>query len=143
MKENKVITDIEQLTPEWLTSIFRSKGYLSRGKVTKIIKKKSQETNTSNVYFLKVKFSNDAQIRMTSPEIIVKIHKFEGIPEQRIEQFRKDAKYEAKFYNIIAENIPEKPSIPMKIGLTITSLEKFHICAESNFLWYSHLLIRP
>ena len=39
----------------------------------------------------------------------------------------------------IAENIPEKPSIPMKIGLTITSLEKFHICAESNFLWYSHL----
>jgi len=33
MKENKVITNIEQLTPEWLTSIFKNNGYLSKGKV--------------------------------------------------------------------------------------------------------------
>ena len=40
MKENKVITNIEQLTPEWMTRIFKNKGYLNQGKVTKIIKKK-------------------------------------------------------------------------------------------------------
>jgi len=58
MKENKVITDIEQLTPEWLTRIFKNKGYLSQGKVTKIILNHSEVTITSNMHFLKVKFSN-------------------------------------------------------------------------------------
>ena len=52
MKENQVITDIEQLTPEWLTSIFKKKGYLSQGKITKIIKQKSQESVTSNIHFV-------------------------------------------------------------------------------------------
>jgi len=37
MKENKVITNIEQLTPEWMTSILKNKGYLSNGEVTNII----------------------------------------------------------------------------------------------------------
>jgi len=33
MKEKNVITNIEQLTPERLTSIFKNNGYLSKGKV--------------------------------------------------------------------------------------------------------------
>jgi len=44
-----------------LTRIFKNKGYLSQGKVTKIIKKKSQETITSFVHFLELNFSTDAQ----------------------------------------------------------------------------------
>ncbi len=33
MNGKGVITNIEQLTPEWLTNIFKKKGYLSNGKV--------------------------------------------------------------------------------------------------------------
>ena len=59
MKENKVITEIEQLTPEWLTTIFKNKGYLSKGNVAKIILNHSEVSNTSNMHYLEVKFSND------------------------------------------------------------------------------------
>ena len=100
MKENKVIMDIEQLTPEWLTNIFKNKGYLNQGKVTKVIKIKSQETITSNVHFLEVTFSPDAQAEPAPNEIVVKIHKpfasFGG-------------RHEAKFYNIVTETMNEMP----------------------------------
>ncbi len=66
MKENKVITDIEQLTPERLTRIFKNKGYISQGKVTKIIKKNSQESLSSNLHFLDQNFSTDAQTESNS-----------------------------------------------------------------------------
>ncbi|MFX0081500.1 MAG: oxidoreductase family protein [Candidatus Hodarchaeota archaeon] len=102
MKENKVITDIEQLTPEWLTNIFKNKGYLSQGKVTKIIKKKSQETITSFVYFLELNFSTDAQTEPPSRELVVKISKHN-------DEFKIYGRQEAKFYNIIAENMIEMP----------------------------------
>ena len=96
MRENKIITDIEQLTPEWLTSIFKNKGYLSQGKVTKIILKHSEVTITSNMHFLKVKFSNDAQTEPSIPHIVVKIPK----PVVKIL-----GTHEAKFYSIIAETM--------------------------------------
>ena len=96
MKENKVITDIEQLTPEWLTCIFKNKGYLSQGKVTKIILDHSEVTITSNMHFLKVKFSNDAQTEPSIPHIVVKFPK----PVVKIL-----GTHEAKFYSIIAETM--------------------------------------
>jgi len=49
MKELGVITDIEQVTPERLTSIFKNKGYLSNGKVTKAINKNSEISVTSSL----------------------------------------------------------------------------------------------
>ncbi len=102
MKENKVITDIEQLTPEWLTCIFKNKGYLSQGKITKIIKKNSQETVSSNVHFLELNFSPDAQTEPASPEIVVKIPK-----PNNISKFF--GKHEAKFYSFVAETMNEMP----------------------------------
>ncbi|MFX0002039.1 MAG: hypothetical protein ACFE9J_01015, partial [Candidatus Hermodarchaeota archaeon] len=96
MRENKIITNIEQLTPEWLTIIFKNKGYLSQGKVTKIILKHTEVTITSNMHFLKVKFSNDAQTKPSIPHIVVKIPK----PVGKILGI-----HEAKFYSIIAETM--------------------------------------
>ncbi|MHA2037133.1 MAG: hypothetical protein ACW98X_11905 [Promethearchaeota archaeon] len=90
MKENKTITNIEQLTPERLTEIFKNKGYLSQGKVTKIIKKKSQESITSHVYFLELNFSTDIQKELPSCEIVVKISK----PH---DEFKIYGRQEAKF----------------------------------------------
>jgi len=102
MNEKGVITNIEQLTPELLTNIFNKKGYLSNGKVTKIIKKKSQETLTSFVYFLELNFSSDAQTEPASPEIVVKIPK-------PVDITKFIGKHEAKFYNIVAESINDMP----------------------------------
>ena len=96
MKVNKVINNIEQLTPEWLTTIFKNKGYLSKGKVAKIILKHSEVTITSNMDFLKLKFSNDAQTEPSIPHIVVKIPK----PVMKIL-----GTHEVKFYSIIAETM--------------------------------------
>ena len=100
MKENKLITNIDKVTPEWLTNIFNKKVYLSKGKVTKIIMKNSQETTSSNMHYLGLKFSSDAQSVPTSPEIVVKITK-------PINNFV--GRHEAKFYSIVAEAMSEIP----------------------------------
>ncbi len=94
-----VITDIEQLTPDWLTNIFKKKGYLSNGKVTKIIKKNKQETLTAGVYFLELNFSNNAQTELASSEIVVKISKPNDIK----------GRYEANYYNFVAKMMNDMP----------------------------------
>jgi hypothetical protein len=102
MTENKIITDIDQLTPEWLTRILKNKGYFNQGKVTKIIKKRSQETVSSNVHFLELNFLKDAQTEPASSEIVVKIPKPNDVS-------RFVGKHEAKFYRIVAEMMGEMP----------------------------------
>ena len=87
MKENQVITDMEQLTPEWLTSIFNKKGYLRQGQVTKIIKKNSLETLTANLHFMELNCSTNAQTEPTFPEIVVKISKPNDIRGKHEEKF--------------------------------------------------------
>jgi len=138
MKEHKVITDIEQLTPEWLTRIFKDKGHLSQGKVTKIIQRNSQETNTSNVHFLGLKFSNDAQPVPASSEIVVKIPNLTTFLQPFVKIL---GTHEVKFYSILAETLDELP-IPTcyniayseETGLShiiLESLSKMHIDGES------------
>ncbi|MHA1931913.1 MAG: oxidoreductase family protein [Promethearchaeota archaeon] len=121
MKENKVITDIEQLIPERLTRIFKNKGYLNQGKVTKIIKKNSQESLSSNLHFLEINFSNNAHTKPVSPEIVVKI------PKRSARFF---GKHEAKFYSNIAETMDEMP-IP-------TCYDAVH----SNITLLSHIILQ-
>ena len=130
MSEKGVITDIEQLTPEWLTNIFKKKGYLSTGKVTKIIKKNSLETETSNYHFLDLNFSNNAQTESVSPEIYVTISKPNDIAKLL-------GKHEVKFYSIVAETMNEMPILTCydaafseETGLShviIETLSKTHI----------------
>lgn len=124
MKENKVITEIEQLTPEWLTNIFKNKGYLNQGKVTKIIKKKSQETVTSNIHFLEVTFSTNVQGEPASPEIVVKIHKLNPVNKFL-------GKHEAIFYNIVAEMMNNMP-IPICYDAAFSEeIGRSHIMLEN------------
>jgi hypothetical protein len=110
MKENTVITDIEQLTPEWLTRIIKNKGYLSHGKVTKIIRKKSQETPGAIVHFIELDFSIDAQKKPSSTEMVIKISKPNDIRFSYISEFI--GRQEAKFYDILGETMNKLP-IPM------------------------------
>ena len=102
MKEFGVITDIEQVTPERLTSIFKNKGYLSNGKVTKTIKKNSEISVTSNMHYMELNFSNDAQTVPTIPNIVVRFPK-------HYEYNKMIGRHEAKFYDIVAENMNQLP----------------------------------
>ena len=130
MNENGVITNIEQLTPERLTNIFKKKGFLSHGKVSKIIKKNSIETETSNYHFLDLNFSNNAQTESVSPEIYVTISKPNDIAKLL-------GKHEVKFYSIVAETMNEMPILTCydaafseETGLShiiIETLSKTHI----------------
>ncbi len=109
MNGNLVITEIKQLTPERLTNIFRNKGFLNQGRVTGIVNKNSLETPTSKVYFLVLKFSNDAQTELLSPQIVVKIPNegFFPLPVVKILGTHK-----AKFYSFLADSMKEL-SIPI------------------------------
>ena len=102
MNEKGVITDVKQLTPERLTNIFKKKGYLSKGKVTKINKRNSRETFTSYVHFLELNFSNGAQMEGASPEIVMKIPK-------SVNMAKLVGSREVKFYSIVAETMNEIP----------------------------------
>lgn len=37
MEEHEIITDIEKLTPEWLTNIFKSNGYLNKEELQQLL----------------------------------------------------------------------------------------------------------
>ncbi|MHA1907279.1 MAG: phosphotransferase [Candidatus Thorarchaeota archaeon] len=69
MKETRIITDAEELTPEWLTDIFRNNGLLSQGKVAEIVNRTSLRGST---YSLELKFSDDTQRDQLSSSIVVK-----------------------------------------------------------------------
>ena len=102
MSKKRAITDIKQLTPEHLTKTLKMKGKIRDGEVTKIKKKKSQQTTTSMVHFLELKISNEAQTKPTSLEIVVKVT---NLPVW----LKILGKLEVKFYSILAETMDKMP----------------------------------
>ncbi len=94
MKENKIITDIEQLTPEWLTSLYENNGFLNQGKVIEIISK-NPLGGYSKTYSLELKFSDDAQGEDISSSIVIKSN------PSRLS--------EAKFYYFVAKTMKTIP----------------------------------
>ena len=107
----KIITNIEQLTPEWLTGILKKKGCLSNGKVVKIIQKNLRETTTAYVHFLEIQFSKeyskdfsaDVQADLAPSAIVVKISKPKVI----------EGRYEPNYYNIVAGELRNDLPIPI------------------------------
>ena len=56
------ITDMEQMSPEWLTRVLQKKGFLNQGKVTAVQKKPLRATIsiTSNLARFAASYSDDA-----------------------------------------------------------------------------------
>ncbi|MCG3227092.1 MAG: hypothetical protein H7645_09240 [Candidatus Heimdallarchaeota archaeon] len=95
MKEREVITDIEQLTPEWLTDIFKDNGFLNKGKVTTITRN-SLDAFSSRVNALELTFSEDNLMESVSSRVIIKT----ASPKAKHSQFFN--KKEVEFYNLVA-----------------------------------------
>jgi len=121
LKEKRVISDIDQLTIERLTKILKKKRIIRNEKVTKIIKKSSEQTTTSMLHFLEVKFSSDPQTEPASLEIAVKITKFFG-------------KGEVKFYNIVAKTMKKMSQLVRFNVKKLISLIGTTICSPSIYL---------
>ena len=66
-----VVTNIDQVTPDWLTNLLRKKGLVKLGKVTDIAQTKSRQTNVSTVYFLTISF--DQQESFAPKKLFLKI----------------------------------------------------------------------
>ncbi|MHA1988783.1 MAG: phosphotransferase [Promethearchaeota archaeon] len=102
MKQNKVIIEIEQLTSEWLTRVFKKQGYLEQGRENKINIKNSEVSTTSNMHYMSLEFSSDAQPIPNNPNIVVRLPK-------HWEYNKTIGRHEAKFYSILAETKNQMP----------------------------------
>lgn len=89
-----VITELDQVTPEWLDSLLREQGVLSRGAVT-AVQLGASETHTATVSPLVISYSADAP--PTAPT-----HLFLKLGRRRIE---------VDFYNHIAPLMPDPPVV--------------------------------
>lgn len=95
------ITDIEQVSPEWLTHVLRKKGVLTQGQVTAVHKKPSQPTLTSLIVRLEASYSDDAPISVPS-RLFLKIAK----PD-----FGAIGKTEIAFYTTVADAMSDPPTV--------------------------------
>ena len=102
---SELITDVEQVTPEWLTRVLQEKDYLGRGKVT-AVRKKSRSTIISNIHHLELEYSAESP-NSAPTRLFLKITKPDFDPEisSRI------GKRESDFYNVIAVSTTGVPLI--------------------------------
>jgi hypothetical protein len=99
MNDDAIITDVEQITPEWITSIFKRKGFLKTGKAVAVTKDESFETVYPNVHALKISFSAKEPMEPKILKVIVKI----TLPKKDHNKFFN--KKEVEFYNKIAHEM--------------------------------------
>jgi len=95
-------TSIEQITAEWFSATFQEQGYIKKGRVTDIVKKKSIRTDGGNLEFLELKLTDDAETEGISSDCILKMYKTAGVQELL-------GRHEGKLYETIGEQLKELP----------------------------------
>lgn len=95
--ELAIITDPEQITPDWLTGTLREQGTLARGKVIDIGRRANDAFN-STVVHLDVGYSDDAP-DAAPKRLVVKLNA------------RNEGQLEALFYQLAAHLLPPPPSL--------------------------------
>lgn len=100
-----LITSFEQLTPEYLTDLFRRSGILDRGEVIKVTKKLTKKLHVSVVSRLEVGYSADSPasvprnlfLKVSTPDLPKVVSSGRG--------------KEVEFYNSVAPEMDEPPFI--------------------------------
>ncbi len=101
----EVITDVKQVTADWLTRVLRANRHLNQEQVTTVELKSSRQTIISNIYHLRLTYSGETSER--SPlNLFLKLTK-EGFDSEIAARF---GKRESEFYNVIAKSMNEPPS---------------------------------
>lgn len=101
-----VITDVEQVTPQWLTRVLQEKGYLDQEKVTAVERKSSRQTVISNIHYLQIAYATDTS-GQPPLRLFLKLSK-DGFDSDIAARF---GKREGEFYNVIAKSMNDPPSV--------------------------------
>ncbi|MCL6589241.1 MAG: ecdysteroid 22-kinase family protein [Firmicutes bacterium] len=100
----EMITEVQQITPKWLTQKLRRKGYLERGRVVAVRERESKGRFVTTSHYLDVSYSEDLA-RPLPGKMFVKIYK----PELNQELV---GRREALFYNFFPGIMPEISVVP-------------------------------
>jgi thiamine kinase-like enzyme len=100
-----VITDVKEVTPDWLTTVLRASGHLDQGQVTAVELKSSRETIISSIHHLQLRYTTDISERSPS-KLFLKLTK-DGFDSAIAARF---GKRESEFYNVIAKSMDHPPS---------------------------------
>ena len=115
-----VITDITQVTPEWLTQILQQKNCLEQGNV-RAVKTSPWEKKTSILSPLELTYSGDAP--QSAPlKLFIKLYK---------SNFRSNIftspKKEVEFYTIVAPEMPNSPGVRCYNAVYSPETDQAHI----------------
>jgi thiamine kinase-like enzyme len=100
-----VITDVNQITPDWLTTALRATGNIDREQVTAVEVTSSRETLISRTHHLEITYSAVTSKRPPS-KLFLKLSKSDVDPEIG----SRFAKRESEYYNVIAKGMNDPPS---------------------------------
>lgn len=117
---NRLITDAEQATPEWLTRVLGEKGDLDRGKVTSA-QKSSQSTITSVISHLELSYSDDSP-KSAPRRLFLKISKPDaplGCGEKEVE-----------FYQTVASAMIDPPTVRCYDAVSSPEIGRSHILLD-------------
>ena len=103
----EAITDVKQVTADWLTGILRANGHLNQEWVTIVELKSSRQTIISNIHHLQLTYSAETSERSPS-KLFLKLTK-DGFDSEIAARF---GKRESEFYNVIANSMSDPPSAP-------------------------------
>jgi len=100
-----VITDVKQVTPDWLTTVLQTNGHLNHEQVTAVELKSSRQTIISNIYYLEITYSAVMPERSPS-KLFLKLSK-PGFDAEIAARF---GERESQYYNVIAKSMNDSPS---------------------------------
>src|SRR5512132_2342654 len=121
----KVITALEQVTPSWLTDVFRKSGLLTRGKVIRVDNKLTKKLSVSVVSRLQISYSIDA-----TP----------GGPAQLFLKLSSDGK-EVEFYNLVASEMDDPPFVRCYDAAYSSESDQYHLLLDD--LSDTHFQTKP
>lgn len=120
-----VITAPEQVTPEWLTSVFRKSGFLKRGKVINVQNKLTKTLILSVVSRLEIGYSAEVPASLPS-KLFLKISR----PDLSKTGFSEPNSKEVEFYRTIARKMNDPPLIHCYDAVYSSELDKFHLLLD-------------
>jgi hypothetical protein len=116
-----VITNADQATPEWLTSVLRQAGVLEHGLVTQVEKHTQEVIFGSFVSRLKLHYSDDTP-SSTPRRLLLKVNSREvqfGIPGL--------GKKEPQFYNAVSDHMGNLPIVPCYSAIYSAAQGSYHL----------------
>ena len=116
---HKLITDVNQVTPTWLTEVLRENGYLPQGQVVDVQPKPGPKA-VSLIIPLQVRYSEDAPNSAPS-RLILKISK---------PFWKSESPKEIEFYQSIANSVTDLPIIRCYQAVYSPDLGQFHLLLE-------------